>query len=312
MDRKPPTGAPRLTVRCLAVLALTGLGVLGMGVGMPATAETATEVVGGWWTAAAPAAGVPGVLAAPDAPADGLVVQGGSPEVGPVSYAALAFAYEPGNAPTTLKLPLASGAVAVGTALRACIVTGAVWPAQGAPLADGPTYDCTRSTPATVAGDAVTFDVTELETAPGELKVALLADGPSDRMVFAKPTVDVLALTAASAAAPDNPPLANPAQAPAAVTPEQGAVPETFQAEVKAGPPAAAAGLPAAAPPLTALPPVQATQPLAATPVDRHGSRLLALLAAAGLLLAVVLWGAASAGAGVARVAPVADEGPSA
>lgn len=308
------------------VVCLSGLAALGLAPAQPAIAESPTQVVHGWWTQAAAAPGVPGFLVAPDAPAEGLVVQGGAEGVGPISFAALAFSYDEGSVPTVLRLPLAAGSVAAGTALQACAVLGPVNPASGGPMSEAPSYDCSAAVPATAEGDAVTFDVSALATSPDELKVALVAAGPGDRVVFAKPDVSVLTLrvVGSSSSAPEPAPEPEPAEVPppAAFGGEVVALPPAFDVLAEALPPVLTdSAAPSVAEPLAAGAPVppdvaqpaalDATAELAAEGTAEGPSASLALLAALGLLVGAVLWGAASqAAARPLPSAPDNDSGP--
>jgi hypothetical protein len=309
-----------------AVVSVVALAVLGLTPAQSAMAESPTEVVHGWWTQAAAAPGVPGALVAPDAPTEGLVVQGGADGVGPISFAALAFSYEAGSVPTVLRLPLASGSVAAGTALQACAVLGPVNPASGGPMSEAPSYDCSAAVPATVEADAVTFDVSALATSADELKVALLAAGPGDRIVFAKPDVSVLTLrdVGSSSSAPEPAPEPEPAEVPepASFGSEVVALPPAFDLLAEALPPALpGSAAPSVAEPVAAGAPVlpevpqpaglDATAELAAAGTDEGPSASLALLAALGLLVGAVLWGAASqAAARPLPSGPDVDSGP--
>src|SRR5438034_9247664 len=107
------------------------LGVLVCG---PA-AHAASSVEAGWWTMSP-------VAAAPDAPADALVVQGGSDASHPFAYAAIAYALAPGATPQSLTLTIAKGSASTRNAkLTLCPLTDAFTPAQGGPMADAPHFD---------------------------------------------------------------------------------------------------------------------------------------------------------------------------
>lgn len=315
----------RQPVPLRAVAWAAALAVLALSPTAPAVASSPTEVVHGWWTQAAAAPGVPGGLVAPDAPAEGLVVQGGAEGVGPISFAALAFSYEEGSVPTLLRLTLASGSVAAGTALQACAVLGPVNPASGGPMSEAPSYDCSAAVPATVEADAVTFDVAALVTSPDELKVALLAAGPGDRVVFAEPDVSVLTLRVVGSSSSTPEPASQPAPGDVPAPDVQGsevvALPPAFDGVAEALPPVSGELVPsvagpvepgAAAPPEVAQPAaLDSTAELAAAGTPEGPSAALALLAALGLLVGAVLWGAASqAAARPVPSAPGPDGGP--
>ncbi|MCU1692062.1 MAG: hypothetical protein JWM64_1153 [Frankiales bacterium] len=322
------------------VLLAIGLAVLGSSAGAFAGPGD-VEVTYGWWTASAPApvpAG-PGLPVGPDAPADGMVVQGGAPEVGEVAYGAVSFSYDRGAKATALRLAVVPGAGSVGGALRACAVLGGVVAAQGAPASQGPSFDCTRSSTASLKDGAYTFDVGGL-SGDGEVSVALVAENPATRVVFAKPVAEALRLTlptadvaagavggavtqpeaAAAAGAGSGPVPAPAAQLDAgALVPAQEPAAET----VDAAPPSVATAdlpggdLPAADPVVAeapAAPAAAAPLPEEAAPVDEVAlsssavgdgpHRGLGLLAGAAALLAAGLWTVASSRAGLEPAAP--------
>lgn len=292
--------APRL------VMATVALCVLATSAGAFA-APGAAGVTYGWWTsAAAPAPVGVGGPVAPDAPHDSMVVQGGAPEVGEVAYGAVAFRYDSGSKPGTLRLPVVPGPGTVGGTLRACAVSGTVGAAEGAPASDGPSFDCTRSSTATLKDGAYAFDVSALST-DGQTQVALVAENPGTRVVFAKPVATALQLTVPSpdvAAQPTDgaappihtraAPVAESDVATAAAAPlDPGAVTPTDE------PPLMAAAPPA--PSVTAADQVAPVVEVALTrtPTGPPAQGHLGLLAGAAALLAGALWTAASRRAGL-------------
>jgi hypothetical protein len=171
----------------LALVAVLLVVVLG---GPTGHAAASTPDQQGWWTALRAGVG-PNTLLAPDVPSHGLLVQGG--ESGPTAYAALVYASVP-DGPVSLKLAAASGAISTPNAtLVACPLREAhIQPAEGGPMSDAPAYDCTTSVPDTIDGADHRFDVSSL-VAGGALAVAILATGPTDRVVFDAPDAGSLA-----------------------------------------------------------------------------------------------------------------------
>jgi hypothetical protein len=143
-----------------------------------------------WWSAAPQA--VPATAA--DVPADGLLVQGGPAAGSPNAFAALSFGVAAGATPTTLTLRLVPSAANVpSSTVRACRLSGSFTPVQGGDMASAPAFDCTGATAVAVDGDHVTVDVSRL-AASGELNVAIVPANATDRLAFAKPGADALAV----------------------------------------------------------------------------------------------------------------------
>ena len=183
-------GARRLSRALVAVT--TAAVSVGLAAG-PVRAEAPLEQ--GWWTITNV-----GPVAAPttDVPEDGLLVQG-SP-AGPSAYSALVYEIAAGATANQLVLTLDPDAASTPAAsLQLCVlVTPAIQPAQGGPMADAPPYDCAQEVTASPADDGTTytFDVVALVSF-GALAVAVLPTTPSDRVVFAKPGPDSLVTTPA-------------------------------------------------------------------------------------------------------------------
>lgn len=153
----------------------------------PAHADAAELDSSGWWTSSA-------FPIAPDAPPDGLVVQGGPTAEDPTAYAAVSFGIDPDESVERLELVVAEGSLSTPIAtLVVCPVTGSVTSAHGEPRADGPTFDCTISAEGTVSDDGTsyTFDVDGLAS-PTALEVAVVPTGRTDRVVFDPPDGDSL------------------------------------------------------------------------------------------------------------------------
>ena len=152
-------------------------------VGMGREARTQASMSSGWWTSAP-------VAVAPDAPADGLVVQGGSDINSPTAFAAVSYALDEGSAPTALKLTVHSGSATTPAAeLALCPLTVANFtPAQGG-TSDAPKYDCGSKVTASPDADGTTysFQVAGLVQSGG-LAVAIVPTASTSRVVFDKPT----------------------------------------------------------------------------------------------------------------------------
>jgi hypothetical protein len=278
--------------------------------GSVASASEPTTLVYGWWSNGAVAGGPDGAVA-PDAPSDGMVVQGGEAPIGEFAYAGLQFTYDSAALPGLLHLTLAGTAPPTGTAVQACRMVGNVTPAEGGPASQGPSYDCTGSRAGTVVTGGMDFDVAAFAT-PGEVKVALVAGGPSDRVVFNKPTAASLALRLSA-------PTADGRSVIDSVTPASDNPSAAAAADLQVSPSSATVALPAigvistpssptvaeslpspnqAAPDQTAG--ISAGAPSA---VSGHRKNWTALLAMALSLLVVTTWSAAGRMAGAARTA---------
>jgi len=121
-------------------------------------------------------------------PKGGLEVASGP--AGVVSYAAIGYFGDERASVATVVLHLAQGAANVaGTAVEACPLTGdaAFSPAYGAPLSEGPAYDCATPVPGVpdAAAATIAFNVGSL-LHDGHLGLAIVANG-TGRLVFAPP-----------------------------------------------------------------------------------------------------------------------------
>ena len=137
----------------------------------------------GWWYAT----GGIGPAAAPDVPADGLLIQGGASVDSPTAFAALVYSLPTGAATGTLTLEVVPNSGTVPNAgVKACRLTATFVPAQGGAMADAPMYDCGHSVGATVSSGRITIDTSELR-GEGDLAIALLPQAGTDRLVLARP-----------------------------------------------------------------------------------------------------------------------------
>lgn len=146
-------------------------------------ASAQASVGSGWWTTAP-------VAVAPDAPSDGLVVQGGPDESQPFAFAAVSYTGASDATPSALKLTVASGsATTPGASLAVCpLTTAGFTPAHGGGEGDAPKYDCASKVTASASSDGATytFDVASLAKEDG-LAVAVVPTAATDRMVFQRP-----------------------------------------------------------------------------------------------------------------------------
>jgi hypothetical protein len=105
-------------------------------------ADAASTVESGWWTAAP-------ILTHPDAPAEGLVVQGGPTSESAVAYAAVDYSLAAGESPVSLRLSVLKGSASTpNTTLAVCPLVESFTPEQGGPLKDAPEFDCAARTTA--------------------------------------------------------------------------------------------------------------------------------------------------------------------
>jgi hypothetical protein len=182
--------------------------------GAPAQAAASAEA--GWWTTAP-------VAVAPDAPDDGLVVQGGPDPGQPFSYAAVSYELGVGEVPTSLTLIIAPGAVSTADAvLTLCLLTETFGPEQGGPMTNAPSFDCAAQATAspTADGTSYVFDVSGLYGS-GRLALAVLPAAATDRVVLAQPTPDGLrTVTSTPGASEPGPPASS--FAPRSTTPAFG------------------------------------------------------------------------------------------
>lgn len=275
-----------------AIVALGSVSVM-----LPAHAASGVEA--GWWTA------VP-VVASPDAPADGLFVQGGPASDGAVAYAAVAYSLAPGESPVSLRLSVLKGSASTpNTTLAVCPLVESFTPKQGGPMEEAPAFDCATRTTAALSADGTTytFDVASL-SGSSSLALAILPTAPTDRVVLERPNADSLAADTASVASalPEQPtsstePSSDPA-APAAV-PEVDVFDVILPSLVDTTPPSAA--------PIETPSEVATASPSAIAgqlnEADRGGSALPALLFMTLALAAAALW----LFAGRTRVSPNMD-----
>src|SRR4051812_16476633 len=155
--RRQPSTVVALTRR-LAAAAFVGFAGAALIAVIAPAASGATMVQSGWWTTAP-------VAVAPDAGAQGLVVQGGTSVDQPLAFAAVSFTLDPGSKPTTLTLTIASGSASTPNAgIVACALTASFAPAQGGPAASGPTYNCATKVDGVASGDgsSYAFDVSAM------------------------------------------------------------------------------------------------------------------------------------------------------
>lgn len=325
----------RLIARLPAVAVTAGASVL-LATG-PAAADAPSAQ--GWWIATNPGAlpeigAAPATVpAAPDVPADGLLVQGGQdPTVNPdaVALAALVYDVAPGDAPLTLTLATAPGTVTTpGAALKLCpLVVPVLRAEQGGPMSEAPDYACSTSVSATVTpAGTFAFDVAKLVHGPS-FGVAILPSGPSDRVVLRKPGPGSLAVrTTVPSASPSSATAAGPSPGPS--VPPTSAAPAPQDTPAPVGLTDGGAGaLPApdvpaelatadAPAPVVAGQPTQAadagaaelvpasTETASPRPASPGSSRWPAGALCAGLLLAAVLWAYAGRGG-----EPLPDEVP--
>ena len=188
-----------------------------LGMGTPASAAAPSQQ--GWWAqtsgpaapAPVPAAPVPvpgpGSLpvpvtappqspvpaptqpTAPDVPSDGLLVAAGPTASMPTAYAAVLYSVS-GTAPVgplTLTVAPNSGTTPNAQAQVCALKSPTFRAEQGGPMTDAPPYVTTGCVTGTSDGSGnYKFDVGPL-VADGELAVAILPVGPTDRIVFSKP-----------------------------------------------------------------------------------------------------------------------------
>jgi hypothetical protein len=179
--------ASRVAVAAAVLLVLAHAGPAG----------AASSSMAGWWTSAP-------VPVGPDAPPDGLVVQGGAEGSQPVAYAAVAFGLSPDERAVSLTLEVAEGSARTPNALlQVCRLTASFTPAHGGPMSEAPPFDCAAPAAGDPAddGSAYTFDLAEF--APGDLRVAVLPVGASDRVVLARPGLESLQTRWSSSSSPE-------------------------------------------------------------------------------------------------------------
>jgi hypothetical protein len=174
--------------RCFAAACLTGaLTIVTVGLTVaPAYALPPRDK--GWWTVTNP-------LPAPDVPAGGLLVQGG-PGGSPTAFAAVLYELDPGMSASTLTLTMAANSATTSSAtLDLCPLTQPiVHPDEGGPMSDAPPYNCGKKVSAKVGsnGKDYQFAISGLVT-DRLVAVAILPDGPVDRVVLSAPDANSLA-----------------------------------------------------------------------------------------------------------------------
>jgi hypothetical protein len=177
MTTQPPRFLGRACVGALIAASMAAGTFLGA---EPAAAQE-TSVQSGWWSSSP--------VLAPDAPADGLVIQGGPDANAPTAYAAVAGVLAPATKATRLTLAVAPGsATTPNVTLSLCRLTEPFAPAQGGASTDAPAYDCASKLTASVSSDGTSysFDLASL-AAGSELAVAVLPTAATDRVVLSRP-----------------------------------------------------------------------------------------------------------------------------
>lgn len=201
----------RILAPTLAMGTLVGLVFLA-----PPGARAASDgLQQGWWTALSAGGVVPGAVAGPDVPPDGLLVQGGTADSSSTAFAAIAVPVARGQARTLVVHAAAASFTISGSTIKACrLESPSFRPAQGGDIGDAPAYDCAGATTATAGADGITysFDAQPL-IADGIAAVALLPGSPTTRVVLARPGEDVLLYAEPWAEAPQP-----PAETPSAAT----------------------------------------------------------------------------------------------
>ncbi|HVU74712.1 MAG TPA: hypothetical protein VHE83_17245, partial [Mycobacteriales bacterium] len=213
----------------------------------PASLADSPTVVG-WWTSLNVGnplpVGPPAISLAsePDVPPGGLLVQGGASASQPIAFGAISYFVPDGASVTRLDLTLAVPLSIPTTAVHACALQIATFPADaGGPTSQAPPYDCSRSVEGALSADSTRFSFAVGPLVKdGVLSVAILPDGISDRVVFAKPGDASVVTTHGGAAA--TPTTARPSPS-ARATAGPATVP-TEPAPVNPGPPEDAVALP--------------------------------------------------------------------
>jgi len=150
----------------------------------------------GWWTVTNP------MPAPPDVPARGLLIQGGGGGA-PTAFAAVLYDVDPGTTVGKLTLAVAPNSMTTPSAtLQVCpLLQPIVHSEQGGPMSDAPAYDCSRKvTAAPAANGNYEFDASGLGT-DRLVAVAILPNGPVDRVVLNPPDDNSLAVQQAPVAA---------------------------------------------------------------------------------------------------------------
>ena len=254
---------------------------LATGPSQPGSAGAAIQ--SGWWMAP--------VAVAPDAPPDGIVVQGGAPEV--LAYGAVGFSLTGDEVPESLLLRVAPDSASTpGATLALCLLTEPFTPVQGGPMTDAPAYDCDRAVDAEPSDDGTTytFEVATL-VEDAALAVAILPTAATDRVVLSAPGPYSLTMAGTAVTPPASDPSSPVLDAPGATSDlPVSAVPvggtPTFPSDATPTPDVTTP--PAGSPPLVAAP---------TTPDDGSGGHgwLPPLLFVCLAAVAVGLWSAAGA-----------------
>ena len=161
-----------------------------------ASAGAASSVQHGWWSQAG---GGP-IAPAPDAPADGMVVQGSPDPATPLAYAAISYTLDMGETVESITLKVAPDTASTqGAKLQACALTKTFQPAQGGAASEGPSFDCATNAAGEASSDntSYVFRVGALAR-EGQLSVAIVPTQANDRVVFEKPGTDSLQSTPGS------------------------------------------------------------------------------------------------------------------
>jgi hypothetical protein len=195
-------------VRAVAALAVAFLASVAMIVtGIPANADAPTQQ--GWWIAANPGGlpTAPAQPAAPDVPADGLLIEGGPSQTSPTAYAAVIYDVPKGATVGSLTLTVApNSGTTPATSIQVCpLKTPSIKAEQGGPIADAPAYATQGCVTAGPSADATTytFNVADL-VADGSLALAILPKTPTDRVVLSKPADNSLPVRAAPSTSSDS------------------------------------------------------------------------------------------------------------
>ena len=199
--------------RLLTAAVTTALAVVAV-VGFAAGAAIAdAPVQKGWWTSASSPLGG---AAAPDVPADGLLIEGGPSA--PVAYAALVYPLASGTDVGKLTLRIApNSATNPNSSLEVCpLDQPSINAEQGGPMTDAPAYKCDTHASAKPADGGYQFDVAAL-VSDGALAVAVVATDPTDRIVLSAP--DAESLEVRSAAGSTTPDATTPGVTPAFAPP---------------------------------------------------------------------------------------------
>lgn len=272
---------PRSRLRVTRLTLAGGLAAA-VALGPSAPGHAGPTVEAGWWMAP--------IGVAPDAPDDGLVVQGGP--AGELAYSAVRFTLTPGNVPETLLLRVAPDSASTpDTTLSLCALTEPFTPTPGGPMADAPEYDCERSVEEGPSADGTTYTFAVAALVDGDaLAVAILPTAATDRVVLSAPgSYSLMVADSSVPPAPLDPSF--PSEAPPAGTldlPPSSPVERVPTFPPVASPTPDVAASPAVEPPLVTAPAAQERDP-------DVGSWLPPVLFVGLAAAALALWGAAGA-----------------